>query len=256
MRKELYDDYLPPTEDTEDVPIEIIQMPRIQPRQLSRTELTSRTLAIEEIRSDIIEECADNESLSVAFGAVVDTKDLGDLLDLNEHKSHALMLYFDDAFEPYLFDLIQSGPDAINATTIDKLENDSVYRWRLEMKNGIKASFWAHSPVFYELTKGYHMNSDEDCRSIPPTHWVPIVFVAGNTVVVGGFWCDDLWEISGSSAGNGAGINYRPYRLWPDEEINRGTEKAKLTGNRPWENHWWLEESGLAIAPPIFDLRT
>lgn len=63
--------------------------------------------------------------------------------------------------------------------------------------------------------------------------WSPLVFVSGNTVVVGGFPLD-TFEIGGFQAATISAQSYQPMEVYADDEIAAAKQLAQAVGETPW----------------------
>jgi len=85
---------------------------------------------------------------------------------------------------------------------------------------------------------------------------VPVMMVAGDTVVVGGFLVSDIFRGNFQAAGSSSGQNWRPVRVYSDNELELAAIKAKRIGNFPWREsvHRW--DSGFQFfEPQVLDYR-
>ena len=85
---------------------------------------------------------------------------------------------------------------------------------------------------------------------------VPVIMIAGATVGVGGFLVDEVFLGNAQAAGSSSGQNWRPIRVYGDEELAVAASEAKHLGNFPWRKSLFLLRDGeQCFEPPVFDYR-
>jgi hypothetical protein len=149
-----------------------------------------------------------------------------------------------DVFEPFLVDILTTGPMAFNWTRVDELQNTSYVRWWAEM-GGAEGEgdlcVWMEAAVFHHILglDGRDWEREEGAREFEP-----IVMMAGDTVAVGGVWKDAELAMELQSAGMSA-QNYRPWDHHSDEALQDAKELAEQIGTRPWTEKLWRFEKGM-----------
>lgn len=85
---------------------------------------------------------------------------------------------------------------------------------------------------------------------------LPVIMVAGTTVVVGAFQVTETFLGDVQAAEISSGPNWRPSRAYGDDELEAASVEAKRLGNFPWRTSRFELFSGLqCFEPPVFDFR-
>jgi len=156
-------------------------------------------------------------------------------MEIDEGRSfpHLLLFVVPEDFAPQLERLAVQTPDIFNHPTVDLLANDTLFAWRAEGADGKRLSWCVHHQTMEYVRR-------HRCTDQADADWIPVVFVAGEHVVCGGFWSTDSFRYGGQGAEIGSGVNYRPHRLYDDAELDAAAEQARALGTtRPWEDNYW-----------------
>jgi hypothetical protein len=85
---------------------------------------------------------------------------------------------------------------------------------------------------------------------------VPVIMVAGTTVLVGAFQVTETLLGDAQAAEISSGPNWRPLRAYGDDELEAASVEAKRVGNFPWRESLFELPFGLqCFEPPVFDFR-
>ncbi len=144
-----------------------------------------------------------------------------------------LLFVVPEAFAPQLEQLAIQTPEVFNYPSIDLLACDTLFEWRATAADGQRLSWCLHRVALDYVLINRHVSPLD-------TAWIPVVFVAGERLVCGGFWCTDDFLGGAQGAAIGTGENYNPTRLFDDAELDAAAEKARALGaTRPWQDRYW-----------------
>lgn len=101
----------------------------------------------------------------------------------------ALFLKLPDAYEPMLARLLRNPPDIATCYGINSTRSEYSAIWSVRMPE----SSWEVRIAATTLEELINANrGSSDCGAV----WVPVIFVAGSSLCVGGFWATNDWELS------------------------------------------------------------
>ena len=208
--------------------------PRILPTVLDSADRRRQWPLLDDILARARDWFPDDGRPLRPFCILTSTEALNDLA-MKEGQALAPLLLFvvPETFAPQLEHLAVQTPDILNHPTVDLLANDTLYAWRAEGADGEHLSWCVHQR---DMERVRHHR----CTGHADADWIPVVFVAGERVVCGGFWSTDSFSGGAQGAEAGSGVNYRPHRLYDDAELGAAAEQARALGTtRPWEDNYW-----------------
>lgn len=213
-------------------------LPRVLPMELSRAQVASEWPAFPEILDSVSKACEavgrSGEMVAVIGGRAA----LAGAEQLDAYGS-AVVIRLPDAFAPCLADLAVQAPSPENVESLDLMTSDSVYSWYAVLPDGRKFSLLMQNDAMMTLLDIWSGN-----RGRVP--FVPVVFVAGDACVCGGFWFDADDEAEAQCVGLYGGPNHRPYRMYSDEELAMAAEVANQAGSpTPWKHGPWTNSDGI-----------
>ncbi len=197
---------------------------------------------------------------------LVDRSTLDPLLPAVKPAGAALVLFLTPEMEPSLGTTLAQGPGCMNHTTTDLLHNFTFHYWDFDMA-GIRKSVWLWDKMMSDLTDGYYACSCEPADGQAPDNeyeshctWkaevVPVVMVSGETVAVGGFWATEVQIFGSQAATSSSGPNWKPYRIFEDDEMEAAALEAQRIGNYPWYLQFHeLEPDWHVTVPGTLDCR-
>lgn len=159
----------------------------------------------------------------------------------------ALLVCLPAGFEPYLAQLAAQRPFGMNqAATVDLLEAEQIYYWAIVDTAKEIWSLRFNIAVLDALV--------DDCRhSYGSMSFAPVIWLAGQTVAAGGFWIDENWGCDMALLPSSDHIS----RYCSEQELAEASERAKVVGQRPWDQVFWKNENGVyVIAPYVADYRS
>jgi len=166
------------------------------------------------------------------------------LLPLEWEGKKVLTMLLPSEHEATLEEVVLQEPDTFNLTSTDLQHNGTYHCWEVGSVAERKSIMLTHGAL-RTLIDG---RGGEEI--------VPVIMIAGAKVVVGGFLVDDIFLGNAQAAGSSSGQNWRPIRVYGDEELAVAASEAKRLGNFPWrECLFRLRDGEQCFEPRVFDYR-
>ncbi len=166
------------------------------------------------------------------------------LLPLEWEGKKVLTMLLPNEYEATLEEVVLQVPDIFNLTSTDLQHNGTYLCWEVGSVAERK-SIMLTDCALRTLIDG---RGGEEI--------VPVIMIAGATVVVGGFLVDDFFLGNAQAAAISSGPNWRPLRVYSDDELEVAADEAKRLGNFPWREFLFRLPDGLqCFEPPVFDYR-
>lgn len=215
-------------------------LPQILPTVLRRAEVLEKWPAFFDILDELVE-FVRNEKKGLV--GLVASRHILSGIPAYMGFGAALVVPLPEVLEPSLVELAAQQPAVYNQTSIDLMENETVLEWQAELDNAERWSLLVPESEILDFVNA--------CRGggIATAVWLPVVFLAGDTVVCGGFWFDAELEVQMQGASIGSGGNYKPHRAFDDEQLADAAESARRAGSpTPWKDGVWKDGDGVHMA--------
>lgn len=157
-------------------------------------------------------------------------------------------------FEADLANFASNICGVFNHPTLSLAENRTYFGWQGRISDldnsgrALPAAVWVGA---HELSGALGPSSKEELDERPQWGWSPVVFVAGNTVVVGGFPVD-VFEVGAFQAATVSAQGYMREDVYSDEEIEAAKQLAESDGDTPWYEQPYLVDGKHVLAVQIF----
>lgn len=211
-------------------------MPKIQPTVLNRAEVQTQWPAFIQIL-DELDEYSEQQGRAAKMDGLVARRDVlaGAVGDAGF--GDALVLNLPAVFEPCLAELATQQPLLGNWHSLDLMTCETLFEWRLQLDDGKRYALLIPEPAIHDL-----LQSDYGDRA--RVAFVPVLFVAGDSFVGGGFWFD-LDDVFEAQAATVCSQSCPPYS---DEELAEAAERALLAeSTTPWKIRPWTDEDGVSL---------
>lgn len=242
----------PALDNSRDIGPPSVYRPQIMPTLLSRIEAFRAWPMLAALVCELNAHCRGIGERREVIAMVVRNRQLTDESPVEPFGS-ALVVCLPECLEPYLGHLAVQEPYACNWQTLDLMRCETVCLWEVRLETG--AGWWLLFPAIAIEA------AVDDClgacdRQRPPVVCVPVIMLAGDSVATGGFWVGETWDGILQCAEISSGVNWRPYRVFNDEEFEKAAKRAEQEGSAPWEAGFWRNNNGiLTIEPAVFDFR-
>lgn len=155
-------------------------------------------------------------------------------------------------FENDLANLAMSRSGAFNHPTVSLADNRTYAGWPcvLQDVNGFGHFFPGVLWVAAHELSGALGSRDMGREGGPLWGWTPLVFVSGNTLVVGGF-AVDTFDIGGFQAATISAQGYQRTEVYSDEEIEVAQQLAETFGETPWYEQLYPVDDAHVLAVRI-----
>lgn len=214
-------------------------MPKIVPTFLSRAEVQQKCPSFWNEMDKVAKHCEEVGWSPKMTSLIAPRYMLGDV-EPYEGFGAALVLNLPGAFEPCLTELAIQEPYVFNLDSLDKLSAQTLLSWGCTLLNGKK--FCLMLPESALSACGLF-----DCKNNKREQvaFVQVVFIAGESVVCGGFWFDGD-SIENLHATCMYSSNYRHYCPLEEDILTDAARHAELAGSpTPWEIRPWQDELGV-----------
>lgn len=154
-------------------------------------------------------------------------------LGLEPYAPYGMLIRLPDAFEEHLDLLAESRLEPINICTLDLLRKITVVSFDDFNEAFIGVIGSAYQEIL-ELCAPYDYETDRH-----PEAMIPFVLIAGKTVIIRTVETEEGWHVVMQGAQIGSGPNWRPYRIYSDEDMAKAEQRKQLYGDMPWVGKVW-----------------
>lgn len=219
------------------------------------SDIAPNIAAFLETQRHCIEEAARENGLNCLwFGEGIDTVELASLIAVNSCMPRALLLFLPPEFEPHLHDLLSKRPEIWNIAQIDLNSSATYATWSTQVQ-GRLFQFRLNAYMMNDVRKGSEQGPFQafDCQ------YVPMVVLAGNTVVAGGFLEDDEHMVDVQACD--AMASHRREMIYSEAEIRHAIARSEQVGNHPFRSPLWNQcnepgDTSMTIEIPLAKKRS
>lgn len=153
----------------------------------------------------------------------------------------ALVLRLPVELEPNLSEFMSTVPSEMNIFSLDLLRSVSVWSWSI----GDVAEVYLDADTVREVLKPVLLRCEVlermaiHCPGPLIRPFLPLVVVAGDSIAIGGLAVSRDWGDGLASCQSSSGCNWRPYRVFDDEELNEAEKLAQEHGTMPFYGKLW-----------------
>lgn len=212
-------------------------MPKITPTVMTRAEVLEKTPAFFDILAEAARYREENDYPSTISGIIAPRHILtGEQLLPIAAYGDALILSLPGEFAPCLVELAIQQPSVFNIDSLDLQSAQTVFGWSCTLPDG--KTYCLMIPDYTLDTAGLLQCKNHQRVQV---RFVQVVFVAGDSIVCGGFWFDGD-ELEGAHAASMYSSNYRHYAPLDEEVLEVAACRAELAGSaQPWQSGPWLD---------------
>lgn len=221
------------------------------PVVMSRQDALRTCPALEDIIIDAEQYCVGASVHPEAISIRLSMAELLTLLPCADLDSEGLLMLLPAQFENHIAGLALSIPDIENHLTTDLMGSTTYACWKhvsgecMEVQIPMPVvsnilDIRDFNPFNFEDADDHQTENIDDRAYL----FVPIIIVAGNAVAAGGFPVS-MNLLSLAQCSEFASGNYRPYRVFSEEELNAAASKADGEEEiEPWRLRSWQGEQG------------
>ncbi|SMF52391.1 hypothetical protein [Pseudogulbenkiania subflava] len=155
----------------------------------------------------------------------------------------ALLIHLGPKFEPCLTALAEQHPFISNILRLDKLSAATNFEWGCVLPDGRHVNLMV--PALALVDSGMLESDLAGENGYDKVAFVPVVFIAGDSLASGGFWFDaiDSEDLHAACFTSG---NYNPYAEWDAADLFEAAKLAEDAGSpTPWGHALWKDEDGV-----------
>ena len=224
--------------------------------KLERKRANEYAPILEEVRLDIIRSIrATGVRMPIGVAVVEETSRLNDLVAMHlqgagieaaDTTNQSLLLYLPALYSEAALGMLAGGPGVFNATKLNLRSNASYIGWSAKLAGETQPTTVRLPDFFLNKVDLCSLTYDEK-----EWLWMPVVVVAGDYVVVGGFLIENFF------LGDLLGANTSASSTLPEEvycacELQLAGEQASIHGLEPWLFTRWLENGGWTVQPTLY----
>ncbi len=175
--------------------------------------------------------------------------------------SQAIIIELPPTLEEAISVMAVQAPRPFNCCTTSCLGMDTYLEWPcLPTDNHNRESeqrpthLWVRELDLYDVLKEAASKCFQD-QEAPSWCWIPVIFVCGTRVAVGGFAMDegffDVLHIAAFQS-----TNYRPHRMFTQDELAQAALEEARVGCMPWFDSLWTMDDMTVLAVRLWHCNT